>query len=68
MFVDFLLEQLRANCQVTVFEKELETVHFLRNEPLNGECWMDDLYDYSNGPEYESPDDESWMDDLDEAA
>jgi hypothetical protein len=34
-------------------------------KPLRCESWFDDLYD---GPEDDTQIDESWMDDLDEAA
>jgi hypothetical protein len=68
MIVNILLDQLRDNCQITVFEKERETVHVLRDESLRDEDWMDDLDEYDCCQEYEPPDGDSWMDDLDEAA
>lgn len=41
----------------------------LQNECCFTESWFDDLYDMDyDGPEDETQNGESWMDDLDEAA
>lgn len=65
MIVDILLEQLRENCQNTVFEKGLGTIQVISDESLICEGWMDDLYEDESGPEYEPADRDRWMDGLD---
>jgi hypothetical protein len=35
---------------------------------LRVDDWMDDLFDSYHNPQYETPEDDNWCDDLDEAA
>lgn len=47
---------------------ELRTSQVLKETLMHSECWMDDPNEAYGGPDDESQDDDSWMDDLDEAA
>jgi hypothetical protein len=61
MNVGTLSEQLSETCRITDFEKKQGLVHILRYE-------LFDTYVHEYGSEYDIQDDQSWMDDLDEAA
>ena len=61
MIVDTMYEQLYENCGISAYNKEHNLDNIMRYE-------LFDSYEYDYGPEDETQDDESWMDDLDEAA
>jgi hypothetical protein len=46
----------------------LRSVGDMDTKSLRGESWFDDLYTNERGPEFDIQIDESWLDDLDEAA
>ena len=68
MYIDILLEQSSETNRIAAFYKALMSVGDVDNKTLLREYWMDDPYETDCGPEAKISDDESWMDDLDEAA
>jgi hypothetical protein len=65
MIVDGLLVYPSETNRIEAFNNTLKLVGDMDIKPLRCESWFDDLYD---GPEDDTQIDESWMDDLDEAA
>lgn len=61
MIVDTLFVKSSEPCMITAFRMEQKSVHFLRYE-------LFDSYACYHGPEDEIQIDDSWMDNLDEAA
>jgi hypothetical protein len=68
MIVDTLLGNSRETHQIEAFYNALKSVGEMDVKPLRGESWFDGLYMTGHGPEDEVPIDESWLDDLNEAA
>jgi hypothetical protein len=68
MCVDTLFEQTSETSRIAAFYKALMSVGDMDNILLQRKYRMDDLYETDCGPEVETSDDESWMDDLDETA
>ena len=68
MIVDTLLDHSSEAHRILAFHNTLRLVGDMDVKPVHGEGWFDDLYVTDRGPEDETQDDESWMDDLDEAA
>ena len=68
MYADTLFEQSSKTSRIAAFYKALLSVGDMDNKFLLRESQMDDTYETDCGPEVEISDDESWMNDLDEAA
>lgn len=68
MIVDTLLDYPSETHRIEAFYDALKLVGDMDIKPVRGESWFDDLYDSGYGPEDKTQIDESWMDDLDEAA
>jgi hypothetical protein len=65
MITDNLLSETH---NIEVLYKALKLIGEMDVKAVRGESWFDDLYDADYNSEYEMPSDESWMDNLDEAA
>jgi len=68
MYVDTLFEQPSETKRIASYYKALMSIGDKDNTLIQRECQMDDSYETDWGSEIETSDDESWMDDLDEAA
>jgi hypothetical protein len=68
MIAGSLLDHSSDTHKIEALYKALRLIGEIDVKPVRGESWFDDLYDADYGPEYEIQSDESWMDDLDEAA
>ena len=68
MMTDTLLEQPNNTHRIDDIFNALKSIGDMDVTPLQSESWFDDQYASEQGPEYEIRLDESWLDDLIEAA
>lgn len=65
---DNVSEHSNETHQIKAIYIALKSVGDMDTKSLRGESWFDDLYTNEHGPEFGIQIDESWLDDLDEAA
>jgi hypothetical protein len=63
-----LLKHSSEAHRIEALYNALKLVGDMEIRQVRSKSWFDDLYYTDGGPEYEPPDFDSWMDDLDEAA
>lgn len=68
MIYDTMSEHLSETHRTEAFYDTLKSVGTMDLASFNVESWFDDLFVTGYGPDYEIQIDESWLDDMDEAA